>query len=243
MKGNIVILAGGLGKRMESQIPKVLHKLYDKPMLIHVIETATALKPEKIIIVVGKYREQITEVCKQYGYFDIEYVDQSNPQGTGHALQCCRNYFKDVSTTVLILSGDVPLIKTSTLEHMLNSTTNACIMTTVMDIPIGYGRVIIDNDGFVKIVEHKDCDNNELLCQIINAGIYVIQSDLLYKHLPFLNNNNKQQEYYLTDIVEMIKNSGIDVNIYELPQTNQSELLGVNTKKQLEELHHLASSL
>ena len=196
MKGIIVILAGGLGKRMESQVPKVLHKLCDKPMLIHVIETATTLKPEKIIIVVGKYKEQITEVCKQYGYFDIEYVDQSEPQGTGHALQCCRDYFKDVSTNVLILSGDVPLIKASTLEYMLNISTNACIMTTIMDDPTGYGRVILANDEFVKIVEHKDCDNNELLCQIINAGIYVIKSDLLYKHLPFLNNNNKQQEYY-----------------------------------------------
>lgn len=241
---SIIIMAGGLGKRMESETPKVLHKVVDKPMLVHVIETALTLKPDNIFVVVGKYLSVIGNTLNDYGLLKyIKFVHQHEALGTGHAIQCCRQHLEKLNSNILILSGDVPLIKQDTLLNMVVSLNKARIMTTMMDNPQGYGRIIEDNNVFIKIVEEKDASDEEKRCQKVNAGIYAFDSNMLYKYLPYLSNNNAQKEYYLTDIVEIIKNQeDIEIELFNVPKDKQIELIGVNTKLQLEDLNNKLSS-
>lgn len=241
MSPNVIIMAGGLGKRMESTLPKVLHKVLDKPMLVHVIETALTLKPDNIFVIVGKYLSIIGDTLNEYGVLKhVKFVHQEEALGTGHAIQCCREHIKDLNSKVLILSGDVPLIKENTLLQMVNKLDKARIMTTILEEPYGYGRIIETNGIFSKIVEQKDANEEELKCQKVNAGIYAFDSNILYKYLPYLSNDNAQKEYYLTDIVEIIKNNEhIDIELFNMSKEQQIELTGVNTKQQLEELNKM----
>ena len=234
----VIIMAGGLGKRMRSTLPKVLHEILDKPMLVHVVERALELKPVKILIVVGKYLPVISETLKTYNILKyVDFINQPEALGTGHAIQCCREQLNN-NADVLILSGDVPLIKTDSLHTMINDLSCARIMTTMLEDPHGYGRIIENNGVFEKIVEEKDCSDEERKCQKTNAGIYAFNSKMLYKYLPYLSNDNAQQEYYLTDIVEIIKeHENVNIDLYDMPVERQIELTGVNTKEQLEELN------
>lgn len=232
----VAIMAGGLGKRMESNIPKVLHKLNKLPLIVHVINTALQLNPEKILIIVGKYKIEIEKEIKKYINKNIEYIIQNEPLGTGHAVRCCIDYFKDnIDSNILILSGDVPLISKDTLFKFINTSNNKIsLLINEINNPYGYGRIILKNNIFDKIVEEKDANNEEKLINIINSGIYYIKSDLLVKYLPLINNNNNQNEYYLTDILEIIKNrENININLFLLEKNKNYEILGVNTKDQL----------
>lgn len=235
----VIIMAGGLGKRMQSTLPKVLHEIFDKPMLVHVVERALEIKPTKIYVVVGKYLPVIAETLTNYDLIKhVDFIYQRAALGTGHAIQCCRDQLNN-DANVLILSGDVPLIKTDTLKMMMNELKYARIMTTMLKDPHGYGRVIETDGVFEKIVEEKDCNDEERKCQKTNAGIYAFNSQMLYKYLPYLSNNNTQKEYYLTDIVEIIKqHEGVPIDLYDMPVSNQIELTGINTKEQLEELNN-----
>lgn len=235
---NVIIMAGGLGKRMNSTLPKVLHKIQDKPMLVHVIDRALELNPERILVVVGKYLPVISETLKEYNVLKhVEFVNQPEALGTGHAIQCCREQLNN-DANVIILSGDVPLIKTDTLREMITDLDCARIMTSIMDNPHGYGRVIEKDGVFEKIVEEKDCNDEERKCTKTNAGIYAFKSKLLYKYLPYLSNDNAQNEYYLTDIVKIMKeHEKVQIGVYNIPTERQIELTGVNTKEQLEELN------
>ena len=243
MDNVVVIMAGGLGKRMNSDIPKVLHKVNDKPMLIHVIESALLIQPIKIYIVVGKYMPMIKDAVYFYNLIDnVEFIKQEEALGTGHAIQCCRPYlYQHEYSNTIILSGDVPLITTETIRKMIKDLDYARILTTILDDPTGYGRVIESDTGkFEKIVEEKDCNDLERKCQKINAGIYAFDTITLCKYLPLLSNNNAQGEYYLTDIVEIIKTKEeVDIELYEMPKEKQIELTGVNTEQQLVELNNL----
>ena len=234
----VIIMAGGLGKRMQSTLPKVLHEILGKPMLVHVVERALELNPTKIYVVVGKYLPIIAETLSNYDLIKyVDFINQSVALGTGHAIQCCRDQLNN-DANVLILSGDVPLIKTDTLKKMMDELKYARIMTTTMDDPHGYGRIIENGGIFEKIVEEKDCNDEERKCQKTNAGIYAFASQMLYKYLPYISNDNAQEEYYLTDIVEIIKqHEGVSIDLYDMPVSNQIELTGVNTKEQLEELN------
>ncbi len=239
MENIVIIMAGGLGKRMKSELPKVLHKIQNKPMLVHVIERALELNPVKIYVIVGVYKNIISSTLEEYHLLkNIEFVNQDNPMGTGHAIQCCRKQLKDYQNhNVIILSGDVPLISKNTLDNMLDNLNSVKILTTERDNPTGYGRIILKENKFQRIIEEKDCNEEERKCKKTNSGIYAFKSNLLYKYLPYLNNNNSQNEYYLTDIIEIIKNHEyIDIDIYNLSREKQIELSGVNTKEQLEEL-------
>ena len=244
MKNIVVIMAGGLGKRMnidESNIlPKVLHKVKGKPMLLHVIETAISINPIDIYIIVGKYKDVIEKEIGNYNLSKkIKYVIQEEPLGTGHAIQCCLPILQNINSNVIILSGDVPLISKKTLENLININ-NIKLMTTILDNPKGYGRIVEKDNKFVKIVEDKDCDDFEREINKINSGIYSINSELICKYVMNLKNDNKQKEYYLTDIVEIIKeNENIDVEIYNVPKENQFELMGVNTIEQLNQLNNI----
>jgi bifunctional N-acetylglucosamine-1-phosphate-uridyltransferase/glucosamine-1-phosphate-acetyltransferase GlmU-like protein len=171
----------------------------------------------------------------------VEFINQPEALGTGHAIQCCRPYlYQHEYSNTLILSGDVPLIKTETIKNMIKNMEHARIMCTILENPTGYGRIIEKEGKFEKIVEEKDCNDEERKCQKTNAGIYAFDTFILCKYLPLLSNNNAQGEYYLTDIVEIIKNKEeVDIEMYEMPLENQQELLGVNTEQQLIELNNL----
>ena len=240
----ILIMAGGMGKRMESDLPKVLHCISEKPMLFHVIEKSIQLNPKKIGIIVGKFREIIIKTIKLYFSEEIfhkyfEFIDQSAPQGTGHAIQCCRDLLGQYTeSNVLILSGDVPLIQPETMDKLIKYLNDdyCALIVNNNDNPYGYGRIIAnDQQEFCKIVEEKDCSKDERLVTLVNSGIYAFQATILYKYLPYLNNNNSQKEYYLTDIIKIIKdNEKCNINMYVMPKESEYEVMGVNTKQQLE---------
>lgn len=244
-KSNIVIImAGGLGKRMNSELPKVLHKICEKPMLIHVILEAQKLNPYKIICIVGKYKDIIIRTVKEYirdSENDILFIEQPEPLGTGHAIQCCRNeLLKHENMNVIILSGDVPLLKITTISAFLENINVAKIMTTEFNNPTGYGRIIEENNIFQKIVEEKDCSDEERMVKKVNCGIYAFDIKILCKYLPYLTNDNSQKEFYLTDIVEIIKkNENVEINTMNVNEDKQYQIMGVNTIDQLKELENL----
>lgn len=238
----VIIMAGGLGKRMKSDIPKVLHHAKGMPMICHVIKSAQQINPDKILIVVGKYRPIIESTIKQYSdVSNIEYINQPEALGTGHAILCCRDSIMNYNSKVLILSGDTPFVSSKTMNNMLNSD-KATIMTTQYEenaeIFQDYGRIIENNGYLEKIVEKKDCNSDQLAIHKVNCGIYAFDSKLLCKYLPYIDNKNAQNEYYLTDIIEIIKtNENINIGMYDLPVSQQHEIFGINTKEQLELLN------
>ena len=237
MDNIVLILAGGLGKRMNSDLPKVLHLLKDKPLIVHVIETALKINPSKIGIIVGKYRDVIEKNINKYvkDTSKIEYIIQLEALGTGHAIMCCNDFLSNYKKSfVTILSGDVPLIKSNTLKK-LNDTIikkEAVILVNKLENPYGYGRVITDGEQFVKIVEEKDCDEIERNVELVNSGIYCLTCDAILNNISKITNNNKQKEYYLTDLFNFIDRDNIDLVYLE----NMYEVMGVNTPEQLKEL-------
>lgn len=241
-----IIMAGGLGKRMESHLPKVVHKLAGMPMICHILIKLRVLSKlvnlEKIYIVVGQYKNIIQSTIEKYITLDnIVYIDQPVALGTGHAIQCCRDeIYKYLNTNVIVLSGDVPLLSSNTMFSLIKDNKNVTILTTTFDKPDGYGRIVENEDVFDKIVEHKDCTESQLNIKKVNSGIYVFNSNLLYKYLPKISNSNSQNEYYLTNIFEIIKNEeNVNIDMIELDKEKQYEIQGVNTNQQLLELEEL----
>jgi UDP-N-acetylglucosamine diphosphorylase/glucosamine-1-phosphate N-acetyltransferase len=233
----IIIMAGGLGKRMNSDLPKVLHTVHGKPMLSYVIEQSLMLNPYKIIVVVGKYKNVIEHVIGELKD-KVEFIIQLEPLGTGHAIQCCREKLMNYDKKVLILSGDVPLLTSNTMQLMLTNVNHVKIVTTLLENPYGYGRIVY-RDGIINIVEEKDASNEEKQIKNVNCGIYIIDSKLLCRYLPLLQNNNNQHEYYLTDIIALIQGEQIYVDTYIVPLEKQYEIMGINTIEQLNELEKL----
>jgi UDP-N-acetylglucosamine diphosphorylase/glucosamine-1-phosphate N-acetyltransferase len=235
----ILIMAGGLGKRMNSEVPKVLHLINNKPMIVHVIETSLALKIHKIGIIVGKYYTVIKETLEKYidpNIIDkrINFIMQNEALGTGHAILCCKKFLEKMPTyiyNVCVLSGDVPLITSKTINNLLNNTEFSNIIIAHLDEPSGYGRMVIENNKIIKIVEEKDCNDEEKEIKFINSGIYSFNIKLLLQYIDKIDNNNKQNEYYLTQIFELFVKNYIPIN-YELID-NIYEISGVNDQQQL----------
>jgi UDP-N-acetylglucosamine diphosphorylase/glucosamine-1-phosphate N-acetyltransferase len=250
-----IIMAGGLGKRMNSDLPKVLHKIAGVPMICHILTKLKDLpsdKPsvEKVMIVVGKYKQIIEETINnflqekdlQFLIEKIQYIDQFEPMGTGHAIQCCRSeLLKYPNTNVLILSGDVPLISSQLMMKMVTKLNMIRIAVTCLENSTGYGRIVEKYGKFDKIVEENDCNAEQKTIKNVNCGLYAVDCNTLSRYLPHLKNNNSQNEYYLTDIIEIIKcEQHIDtVEMYEISKESQHEIMGVNTIQQLEELEKL----
>jgi len=250
----VLIMAGGLGKRMQSDLPKVLHKvnvpnskdLY-YPMIIHVIIKALTINPEKIFIIVGKYKDIIKETIDEYINLNIinnspliEYVLQEESLGTGHAIFCTLPYIKNYyNTNAIILSGDVPLISNDTLQKLNNSEENKLLITE-LDNPTGCGRIIMkkEDNSIINIIEEKDCNDLEKEIKLVNCGIYQIRVIDLFKFIPMIGNNNKSNEYYLTDIITLMINDNTSMEYYNLPKENQYEITNINTKADLERVNH-----
>jgi UDP-N-acetylglucosamine diphosphorylase/glucosamine-1-phosphate N-acetyltransferase len=206
----VTIMAAGEGKRMNSNIPKVLHLFKGKPMLVRIILEVFKLNASKIIVITGKYHNLIKETLDKYFQNNIiNYVQQYNPCGTGDAIKCTLDYYTN-NENVLILNGDMPLITSNLLKKFIeeyNYNSNK-IMVAKLDNPFGYGRIIYDNENnFIGIKEEKDCSIEEKNIKITNVGIYYFHSTVLQRYIPLINNNNNQKEYYLTDIIKVIKES------------------------------------
>jgi UDP-N-acetylglucosamine diphosphorylase/glucosamine-1-phosphate N-acetyltransferase len=237
---NIIIMSGGLGKRMKSQLPKVLHKVNKVPMVVRVIKEAMKLNPKYILLVVGQYKDIIEKTLQEYNVLEkITFIIQEEPLGTGHAIQCCKDFLFihcNKNDKVLVLSGDTPMI-TSNLMLRMTLFKDVKLMYTKKENPSGYGRVQTLNNNFLKIVEDKDCNEDELKNHQVNCGIYSFRNELLSKYLNYLTNDNAQKEYYLTDLIEILKIHDFDINLYYLKKEEQKQLIGVNTKEQLIELN------
>ncbi len=232
---NIVILAAGMGKRMNSDLPKVLHALAGKPLLSHVLDTARSLNPGKLIVVYGHGGEQVQEKIKGS---DLVFVRQSPQLGTGHAVMQAVPLL-DESMPTLVLYGDVPLIGCTSLSRLVQvaGADRLGILTADLDDPTGYGRIIRENGHIKRIVEQKDGNQEELAVNEINTGIMVIPTVPLKRWLSSLSNDNVQGEYYLTDIVGKAVAERIEVTSAQ-PDAIW-ETLGVNSKKQLAVLERI----
>ena len=240
----VVIMAGGNGTRFGNNKVKVLQEINNKPMLVHLINQVTNLNPKKIIVIVGVYKNIIIETVSEYcNINNIIFIEQLNPKGTGHALQCCMHELEILrDSKVLILSGDTPLISVDTMCNLINNPSDALIMTRISENPTGYGRIILDESKFNKIVEEKDASEREKKIQIINCGIYCIKANLLTYNLPLLNNNNAQKEYYITDVIKLIKdNNNVEIDMFKINENKAYEVMGVNTPDDLELLKRIYS--
>ena len=233
---NIIILAAGQGKRMHSNLPKVLHPLAGKPLLAHVIDSARRLSPQTLCLVYGHGGDAVRATLDAP---DLAWVLQEPQLGTGHAVQQALPYLKGDGTT-LILYGDVPLIRSETLERLLHAAQDAlAILTVELADPDGYGRIVRNDAGqVIRIVEQKDSTPEERHIREINTGIMAMPSSRLGEWLARLSNNNAQKEYYLTDIVGMAVAAGLPIRTAN--PKNEWEVLGVNSKVQLAELERIA---
>jgi len=229
---NIVILAAGQGTRMKSSMPKVLHSVAGKALVQHVIDTSKKLNPEVINVVYGHGGEQVQQ---QINNSEINWVLQAEQLGTGHAVDQVKENLKD-NQLVLVLYGDVPLIKEETLNKLLEQAKEGISLLTVsLSKPQGYGRIVRDKKGLVKnITEEKDASEDlKKICEV-NTGILAVKAKLLKKWLGQLDNNNAQQEYYLTDVIAMAVKDGYIVETTQ--PDNEHEVMGVNNRMQLAEL-------
>ena len=236
MKITTIILAAGKGTRMRSEQPKVLHKIASRSLLQHVYDMSSQLENNPIHIVVGHCAEQVKDTLK---HLTASWVEQKQQLGTGHAVQQVSDQIAD-DDTVLILYGDVPLLKLSTVKQLLSnvSAQNLALLTVNLANPTGYGRIVRDESGKVtKIVEQKDASEAEKLIIEGNTGILAVQGDQLKKWLTKLGNNNAQGEYYLTDVIEMAVADGMQI-VTSQPE-NEDEVLGVNDRIQLAHLERV----
>jgi bifunctional UDP-N-acetylglucosamine pyrophosphorylase/glucosamine-1-phosphate N-acetyltransferase len=233
---NIVILAAGQGKRMHSNLPKVLHPVAGKALVSHVIDTARSLSPQTLCLVYGHGGDTLRNTLDAP---DLAWVLQEPQLGTGHAVQQALPHLKQEGTT-LILYGDVPLIQSETLNRLVHAAHDAlAILTVELSDPDGYGRIVRDDAGqVVRIVEQKDSTAAERSIREINTGIMAMPTSRLDEWLGRLSNNNAQQEYYLTDIVGMAVEAGLPIRTAN--PKNEWEVLGVNSKVQLAELERIA---
>lgn len=234
-KVNVVILAAGMGKRMRSALPKVLHPLAGKPLLQHVIDQARALAPRTIVVVHGHGGEAVQRAI---GAGDLKWVLQQPQSGTGHAMQQAVPLLDDDVPT-LVLYGDVPLIRRETLERLARAAGagTLALLTAELDEPGGYGRIVRSGGRIVRIVEQRDADETQRAIREINTGILVAPTPALKRWLAALRNDNAQGEYYLTDIVASAVDDGVDIASVH-PQ-HAFETLGVNSKLQLAQLERL----
>lgn len=227
-----VILAAGQGTRMKSELPKVLHPIAGRPMLSHVVKTASVLDAMPIVPVIGHGAELVRTTLAEE---ELAFAIQEEQLGTGHALLCAESSLNGFSGDLLLLCGDVPLLRESTLqgllEHHRTTSASVTILTAQMKDPTGYGRIIRGANGVERIVEEKDASGSERQVDEINTGIYVFRAPEAFEFLRGLDNSNAQGEYYLTDIVAAARKAGERVEA--LLVETAAEAMGINDRVQL----------
>ena len=228
-----LVLAAGKGTRMKSDKSKLVHKIYGKELVKRVVETAKKSGVNDVIAVVGYKKEQVQQVLGD----SVKYAYQDEMLGTGHAVLQAEEYLKNRHGKVVVLNGDVPILRPETvkkfIEKSINNKEYATILTAIYNNPTGYGRVVRDIGGNVKaIVEEKDATEDERNIQEINAGIYCFDIQELLKALKELKPNNVQNEYYITDIIKIMNDKGLKTGAVIVE--DNTEILGINDKIQLE---------
>lgn len=238
MKTACVILAAGLGTRMKSPLPKVLHEVCGMPMLESVVDTARKLKPERIIVVAGR---QIELIRNMVSGSDVFFAVQKEPLGTGHALKCALPFLKGFKGTVVVLNGDTPLITASSTQRFLSlhrkDGNDLSVLSFISRNPAGYGRIVRDGaGGFLAIVEEKNADARQKKIGEVNSGIYAMNHTVLHL-VGRIRINRVKGEYYLTDIVGLSLQGGFRASAY--PVGEEQEFMGVNTRDELSQASRL----
>ena len=231
-----LILAAGQGTRMRSARPKVLHEIANRSLLQHVYDTSKLLEGNEIVVIYGHGGELVKQTLSS---LDVQWIEQKQQLGTGHAVLQADSLIKD-DDTVLILYGDVPLLTKQSIDRLLSNVTeqSLALLTVNLDNPTGYGRIVRDKEGKVtKITEHKDATEQEQLIKEVNTGILAVKGRKLKNWIARLDNSNAQQEFYLTDVIEMAVNEGITIKTSQ-PE-HPDEVLGVNNRKQLSYLERV----
>ena len=235
----VAILAAGKGTRMRSDLPKVLHLLGGRSLVERVLISCADLQPERQLAIVGYQANRVKEAMLDYP--DLEFVEQTQQLGTGHAVQQLLPYLADFQGDLLVLNGDVPLLRPETLKALLQTHQQhqnaATILTAQTSNPQGLGRVFCDSNNLLKeIIEDRDCTDTQRQNQRVNAGIYCFNWQKLQAVLPQLQSNNSQQEYYITDAVNLLS----PVMVYDVP--DDREILGINDRRQLATAYRVLQS-
>src|SRR6185436_779911 len=239
---NVLVMAAGRGTRMKSNRAKVLHELGGLPLIAHVVRAAQALNPQAILVVVGHQAEEVERAALAEVGDLARSVLQAQQRGTGDAVESARSELENSDSLVLILSGDVPMIKTDTLRKLIDHHNNAGAACTILSVrlenPTGYGRIVRDsNDSFQKIVEHRDATEEQRLVKEINSGIYCFDAGELFKALRKVEPANDQGEYYLTDVPAIILGDGGSVSVFL--HSEAREVYGINSRAELAEFENL----
>ena len=228
-----IIMAAGKGTRMKTNKSKVVHKIYDKELVRRVAELAKKVGSDEVVTVVGHLREQVQAVLGD----SVKYAVQEELLGTGHAVMQAKEYLKGKTGKVVVLNGDVPIIRKETLENLITKSIKnkeyATLLTAIYENPTGYGRIVRDEGGSVKeIVEEKDADPLQKRIKEINSGVYCFDIEELVHALDFIKPNNVQSEYYLTDVIKIMNEKGLKTGAVIVE--DNTEILGVNDRAQLE---------
>jgi bifunctional UDP-N-acetylglucosamine pyrophosphorylase / glucosamine-1-phosphate N-acetyltransferase len=231
---SVLILAAGLGTRMKSKRAKVLHRAGGLSLAEHVVHTAARVtSPDRITVVVGHQADQVQELLQPLG---VRFATQAEQKGTGHAVLIARDSLAEQNGLLVVLYGDCPLLSQPTLEkliqHQVSSSAAATVITTELDDPSGYGRIVFDASGSIReIVEHKAATEQQRAIRFINSGIYCFRAELLWKHIGEIRPDNPAREFYLTDMVAILTRAGHRVDALNV--ADSAQLLGINTRAEL----------
>ncbi|GKX68717.1 bifunctional UDP-N-acetylglucosamine diphosphorylase/glucosamine-1-phosphate N-acetyltransferase GlmU [Inconstantimicrobium mannanitabidum] len=236
----VIILAAGQGTRIKSKFPKVTHKVCGKEMINHVIDTMKKANLNNIDVVIGKGAELVKECTASR---NVEYSMQPEQLGTGHAVKCAKDFLQGKKGVVAIFAGDAPLITVETVQKLIDTHINECnvatILSSLVEDPTGYGRIVRKNGEVEKIVEQKDCNAEEKLINEVNSAIYCFDIENLLVALGKIGNNNAQGEYYLTDVIGIFESEGKKVGAFV---TDFEETVGINSRVQLADAEKILRS-
>ncbi|WP_459924767.1 NTP transferase domain-containing protein [Desulfatiferula olefinivorans] len=236
----VIILAAGKGTRMKSDKAKVLHELNGKPMIRYVVEAARCVADDRVVVVIGHQAEQVERVVSETA--QVRFCIQREQKGTGHAVICALPEIPDDVTSVVILCGDVPLIRPETIRALVENHLAGGAAVTVLTVntpnPTGYGRIVVGDHGAIeRIVEEADADADQKKITLVNAGIYCVDREFLGKALSQINDRNAQGELYLTDIIEIAHRQSRPIGMSLC--VSENEVIGVNTCDDLESAEKL----
>jgi bifunctional UDP-N-acetylglucosamine pyrophosphorylase/glucosamine-1-phosphate N-acetyltransferase len=238
-----IVLAAGQGTRMKSDLAKVLHSLLGRPLIHYVMDCVMEVGFTRNLIVIGFQKDRVRDVLKDY---PVEFVDQDEQGGTGHAVQLALRHIRETDGAVAVLSGDAPFLRSSTLRSLLaehiSSGCDCTVLTAAVENPEGYGRIARDSSGnIVAIVEDADCTDEQKHIGEVNSGMYCFRLASLVSCIELLRNDNAQDELYLTDVVRIMHSKGMTLGTFAAGDWR--EILGINTVEQLKQGERILKDL